>query len=62
MESPVGVEPTNGCFADSSPADEGQRHWLRVWDSNPRLPGYEPGFLPLDEPAMIKVREELKGN
>lgn len=28
--------------------------WLRVRDSNPRLPGYEPGFLPLDEPAMLK--------
>lgn len=30
MESLVGVEPTNNCFADSSPADEGQRHNIKV--------------------------------
>lgn len=40
--------------------------WLRVRDSNPRLPGYEPGFLPLDEPAMLKneggVERKLKVN
>lgn len=26
MERPAGVEPTNGSFADSSPADEGWAH------------------------------------
>ena len=30
MEFPVGVEPTNNCFADSSPADEGQKHNIKV--------------------------------
>ena len=30
MEFPVGVEPTNNCFADSSPADEGRKHNIKV--------------------------------
>lgn len=30
MEFPVGVEPTNNCFADSSPADEGRKHNIKM--------------------------------
>lgn len=26
--------------------------WLRGWDSNPRLPAYEAGLLPLQHPAI----------
>ena len=30
--------------------------WLRGWESNPRPFGYEPKFLPLDDPAIYKHR------
>ena len=53
MEFPVGVEPTNNCFADSSPADEGQKHGCGCGTRTHDFKVMSLDSWPLDEPAIF---------